>query len=294
MDETMVGSPQPEGMETTQADAAVGQVSNALTMEELFATPAVQGKDTTKQTKAQEQAAQPSATSTQQQPQSEQADLDRAFRARTKASYEKGFTEASRTDEFSVGKMLIDAEMQMKGISREEATRNVKASLKQQTAARFKQNPDEMFNAIANLVTGKEQERTQPEARPQQGANILSQEFVDSVSRGIYDAQQSGILPAGFNVTPEFVKFAQKHSVEAAIDYAADLSRVTGNRSANAEAVAARVDQRRAEPKPVQARGEVSQPGPNNFKTLTREQWLEKDRAIKAALAEGRPIDWGR
>lgn len=301
MEENMVGSFEQQGTVVAQADAAYVPEVEVVTVDDIFSKPQTAPKQNTHQqqntAKAQEQAQQPGANQPPQQPVPQQSDLDRAFSERAKAAKRQGFEEAARTDEYNLGQMLINAEMRSKGISRDQAIKNIQESSKQQRAARFKSNPDELVDALTNVVmnpqTAQQYAPPPEQAAPKSQGNILSQEFVFSITDGVNQAIANGVLPQNFKetgITSKFVEYASKHSVSAAIDHMAEVLALTQNRSASADAIVARVDQRRAEQKPIQPSGEIAQPGPHNYKKLSKEQFAEAAKRLRDAAEEGRPM----
>ena len=301
MEDNMVGSSIDQGTVVAQADAAYVPEVEVVTVDDIFSKPQTAPKQNTHQqqntAKAQEQAQQPGANQPTQQPVPPQSDLDRAFSERAKAAKRQGFEEAARTDEYNLGQMLINAEMRSKGVSRDQAIRNIQESSKQQRAAHFKSNPDALVDALTNVVmnpqTAQQYAPPPQQAAPQTQSNILSQEFVFSITNGVNQAIANGVLPQNFKetgITSKFVEYASKHSVSAAIDHMAEVLALTQNRSASADAIVARVDQRRAEQKPIQPSGEIAQPGPHNYKKLSKEQWQEASARLRAAAEEGKPM----
>lgn len=176
------------------------------------------------------------------------------------------------SDEYQIGKMLLQDRAAKDGISVQEARRRIESERIEAQAKQYAENPQSFYQ---DYIRAK-----QPEQTPiQDPAMNLSQQIIE--------ARESGVLPEEFSpehVNSDFVENVQRYGIEAAskIWQAQQPSKVEADR------IADEIEKRRNMPKPMNpVSGNVTPPR-TNFSEMSSEEFWKLEKQVQEARLRGK------
>ena len=242
-------------MADTQDDAKVDEQTDA-------ADPSEQRDDN----------AEPQTGDGQQTVYKSQQEVDAAFSKRLAAERKRN----ESSDEFKLGRFLIDQVASSKGISRAEAAEQIRKAEIDRQAEEYASNPKEFYKA--QLV--KEQQTTKDSGMQGEASRI---------SADLSNAARNGNLPNGFgkeSITKEFVLDAKEYGVKAALA----MWERQNTESPSMQRVVAEVEKRRSAVKPMQPSGRSPSPERIDFSNMSSEEFRKVEQRIKKAQLDGKTV----
>jgi len=201
-----------------------------------------------------------------------QKDFNYALNRRLEDERKKYARRYESSDEYQIGKMLLQDRAAKDGITVQEARRRIESERIEAQAKQYAENPQSFYQ---DYIRAK-----QPEQTPiQDPAMNLSQQIIE--------ARESGVLPEEFSpehVNSDFVENVQRYGIEAA----SKIWQAQQSPKVAVDSIADEIEKRRNMPKPMNpASGNVTPPR-INFSDMSSEEFWKLDAKIKEAQLRGK------
>lgn len=218
-----------------------------------------------------------------------QADFDKALSNRLSQEntkgYNRGKSEVENSPEMQYIRALINDRAREKGITREQALKELNDERIEAKAKHYAENPTSWFR---DQMLGKEQEQQAQASIPN---GFLS---VQEIAMQMADAMRSNSLPEGFdpkNPGDDFFEAAGQYGVKAALRIwkAEHASEVASQ--ADARQIAAEIEKRRSAAKPMSpASPNPATPREVDYMSMNSAQFRELEAKMKQARREGKTV----
>lgn len=179
------------------------------------------------------------------------------------------------SNEYQMGKALIEERMARDSVDADEAIKRIKADSIKAKAQNYSRNPEQFF---ADYLSKQQQTELQPQ-REVTPADRMAQELIA--------ARDAGLIPQDFSpktdITPEFVQNMQKYGTEAALKMW-ELTRTA--------AQSAEVNKRKNSVQPMNVSGtSVSAPSVD-FSSMSSKEFAAFEKKVKEATMRGKRVQF--
>lgn len=266
-----------DGAQAVNAPAAGGTEQNEISASDLLAESA----EAEKVEKPGDDSPQPKVNN--------QKDFDTALSKRLSQENAKGYSRAKseieNSPEMQLIRALIEDRAREKGITREQALRELNEERIDARAQQYAKNPASWYK---DQMLGQ-----QTQAQAQEGPQI-GKLTVTEIARQMADAIRSNELPEGFDPQQpgnDFFEAAGEYGVKAALRIwkAEHASEVQAQ--ANARQIAQEVEKRRNGPKPMSPSGaNPAVPIEVDFTQMTSEQFAAFEKKLRQANRAGKAV----
>ena len=218
-----------------------------------------------------------------------QKDFNEALSKRLSQENTKGYnrakTEFENSPEMQYIRAVIDDRAREKGITREQALRELNEERINARAQQYAKDPASWYR---DQMLGQ-----RPIQNPQESQQI-GQLSVSELARQMADAIRANEIPEGFNPQQpgdDFFQAAGEYGVKAALriwkaEHAAEVQA-----QANARQIAQEVEKRRSAPKPMSPSGaNPATPREIDFGKMSSKDFYEFERRLKQAAKEGKTV----
>ena len=266
-----------DGAQAVDAPAAGGAEQNEISVSELLG----EGTKAEKVESTGDDSQQPKVSS--------QKDFDTALSKRLSQEnakgYSRGKSEIENSPEMKYIRAVIDERAQEKGITREQAFRELNEERINARAQRYAKDPASWYR---DQMLGQ-----QPQAQAQESPQI-GKLTVTELAKQMADAIRANELPEGFDPHKpgdDFFEAAGEYGVKAALriwkaEHASELKA-----QADARQIAQEVEKRRNGPKPMSPSGaNPAVPREVDFSKMTTKEFLAFEQKIKQAEREGKTV----
>lgn len=266
-----------DGAQAVDAPAAGGAEQNEVSVSDLL----TEGSQAETVVKPGDDSPQPKVNN--------QKDFDKALSQRLSQEnakgYNRGKSEIENSPEMQYIRAVIDDRAREKGITREQALRELNDERINARAQQYAKDPASWYR---DQMLGQ-----QPTQNAQDSTKIGSLS-VSEIARQMADAIRANDLPEGFdprNPGNDFFEAAGEYGVKAALRIwkAEHASEVQAQ--VDARQIAQEVEKRRSAPKPMSPSGaNPANPREIDFGKMNSKEFLEFDRRLKQAAREGKTV----
>lgn len=199
-------------------------------------------------------------------------------RARSRKKYES-------SDEYQLGKMLLKERAERDGVTVQEARKRIEDEHAETLANKYESDRKSFYRDYAR----DKLRASSPKPDADEGEEPDTESLAQSIARQVFDAQESGLLPEGFDPSgPDadetFLRNVQRFGPEAAGQiWSAQHAKVD-----EARAVADEIEKRRTMPRPMRPVGAPVTPPTPDFSKMSAEQFRKLEKSIDTALLNGK------